>query len=69
MSANRSPVSCTCDGRELLAGEAWQVTVAASGAFGAGAEVEEADPSDGALEVIAIEAGPRLGLVAPGLPP
>jgi diacylglycerol kinase family enzyme len=30
----------------------------------AGATVEEADPSDGALEVVAIEAGPRLGLVS-----
>jgi diacylglycerol kinase (ATP) len=59
------PLTCLveCDGRELLAGEAWQVTVAASGAFGAGAVVEEADPGDGALEVVAIEAGPRLGLV------
>jgi diacylglycerol kinase (ATP) len=60
------PLTCLveCDGDELLAGEAWQVTVAASGAFGAGATVEEADPSDGALEVVAIEAGPRLGLVS-----
>lgn len=59
------PLTCLveCDGRELLAGEAWQVTVAASGAFGAGASVEEADPSDGALEVVAIEAGPRLRLI------
>ena len=52
-----------CDGRELLAGEAWQVTVAASGAFGAGAVVDGADPADGMLEVLAIEAGPRIGLV------
>ena len=51
-----------CDGRELLAGEAWQVTVAASGAFGAGAFVPEADPGDGALEVVAIQAGSRLSL-------
>ena len=60
------PLTCLveCDGRELLAGEAWQVTVAASGAFGAGAAVEEADPADGALDVVAIEAGPRLGLVS-----
>jgi diacylglycerol kinase (ATP) len=59
------PLTCLveCDGEELLAGEAWQVTVAASGAFGAGATVEEADPSDGALDVIAIEAGSRLGLI------
>jgi diacylglycerol kinase (ATP) len=60
------PLTCLveCDGEELLAGEAWQVTVAASGAFGAGGTVEEADPSDGALDVIAIEAGPRPGLIS-----
>ncbi len=60
------PLTCLveCDDRELLAGEAWQVTVAASGAFGAGAAIEEADPGDGALEVVAIEAGRRLGLVS-----
>jgi diacylglycerol kinase family enzyme len=60
-----TPLTCLvcCDGRELLAGEAWQVTVAASGAFGAGAAVKEADPTDGAFEVVAIEAGPRLGLI------
>jgi diacylglycerol kinase (ATP) len=59
------PLTCLveCDDRELLAGEAWQVTVAASGAFGGGSTVEEADPSDGALDVIAIEAGPRMGLI------
>ena len=53
-----------CEGRELLAGEAWQVTVAASGAFGAGAAIDEADPTDGALEVVAIGAGPRPALVS-----
>jgi diacylglycerol kinase (ATP) len=60
-----TPLTCLveCDGRELLAGEAWQVTVAASGAFGGGAQVDEADPSDGALDTIAVEAGPRLGLI------
>ena len=59
------PLTCVveCDGVELLAGEAWQVTVAASGAFGAGATVQEADPSDGLLDVVAVEAGPRLGLI------
>jgi diacylglycerol kinase (ATP) len=60
------PLTCLvlCNDRELLAGEAWQVTVAASGAFGAGASIEEADPTDGALEVVAIEAGSRAGLVS-----
>jgi diacylglycerol kinase (ATP) len=59
------PLTCLvdCDGRELLAGEAWQVTVAASGAFGAGTVLEGADPSDGRLDVVGVEAGPRLGLI------
>jgi diacylglycerol kinase family enzyme len=64
LTAKPLPCLVACNGRELLAGEAWQVTVAASGAFGAGAAVEEADPADGRLEVVAIESGPRLGLVA-----
>jgi diacylglycerol kinase (ATP) len=56
-------VEVRCDEALLFAGGAWQVTVAASGAFGAGARIDEADPHDGALEVIAVEAGPRPGLV------
>ena len=52
------------DGRPLFDGDAWQVTVAASGAFGAGTSIAEADPHDGALDVLAVAAGPRPGLVA-----
>jgi diacylglycerol kinase family enzyme len=63
VTAKPLPCLVECEGEELLAGEAWQVTIAASGAFGAGAVIDEADPGDGALEVVAIEAGPRLGLV------
>jgi diacylglycerol kinase (ATP) len=63
LTAKPLPCLVDCDGRELLAGEAWQVTVAASGAFGAGAAVEEADPADGELDVVAVEAGPRIGLL------
>jgi diacylglycerol kinase (ATP) len=57
------PVECTvvCDGHEAFSGGAWQATVACSGAFGGGAELE-ADPSDGRLDAIAIEAGSRLAL-------
>jgi diacylglycerol kinase (ATP) len=60
-----SPVQCTveCDDRVVFTGEAWQVTVASSGAFGAGSHIEEADPADGALDVVAVAAGPRPGLV------
>jgi diacylglycerol kinase family enzyme len=51
------------DGREAFAGRAWQVIVAVSGAFGAGAGVAEADPDDGVLDVVVIPGGSRLGLV------
>ena len=58
------PIRCTvrCGGDELFAGEAWQVTVASTGAFGGGSSVE-ADPADGRLDVVAIEADSRLRLV------
>ncbi len=58
------PVSCRvrCDGVEVFAGKAWQVTVAVTGAFGGGAEVE-ADPDDGVLDIVAIEARSRVWLV------
>lgn len=52
-------VSVDCDGRRLFAGAAWQVIVADSGAFGAGAEVGPAVPDDGLLDVVVIRAGPR----------
>lgn len=63
ITAKAVSVEVSCDGGALFEGDAWQVTVAASGAFGAGARIEEADPHDGELEVIAVEAGPRPGLV------
>ena len=58
------PVECKvrCDDDALFAGEAWQVTVACTGAFGGGSSVE-ANPADGRLDVVAIEAGTRLRLL------
>jgi diacylglycerol kinase (ATP) len=50
------------DGRELFSGSCWQVIVAVSGAFGGGSGVAEADPRDGALDVVVLPAGSRLGL-------
>ena len=58
------PCQVHCGEQPLFAGDAWQVTVAASGAFGAGSSIEEADPLDGELEVVAVARGPRPGLVA-----
>ena len=61
--ATASPVHCEvrCDGSPLFAGEAWQVTVACTGSFGGGSSVD-ADPGDGRLDVLVIEAGSRLRL-------
>jgi diacylglycerol kinase (ATP) len=59
------PLRCRVrvDGREVYAGEAWQVIVAVTGAFGGGSGVEEADPGDGVLDVVVIPDGSRLALV------
>lgn len=58
------PIRCrvVCDETELFAGEAWQVIVACTGAFGGGSEVD-ADPHDGVLDVVIIEGGSRTRLV------
>jgi diacylglycerol kinase (ATP) len=61
LSADALDCRLRCDGETIHAGPAWQVTVACSGAFGAGASVE-ADPGDGLLDAVAIPAGSRLKL-------
>jgi diacylglycerol kinase (ATP) len=63
-AATARPLRCAvgCDGREVFSGDAWQVMIGCSGAFGAGSRLAEADPSDGLLDVVAIAAGPRLRL-------
>jgi diacylglycerol kinase family enzyme len=63
LTASSVPVTVECGSATVFEGEAWQITVAASGAFGAGARIAEADPHDGALDVVAVAAGPRPGLV------
>jgi diacylglycerol kinase (ATP) len=64
--ATARPVHCrvVADGSgELFAGEAWQATVACSGAFGGGSQVE-ADPGDRMLDAVVVEARSRLSLLA-----
>jgi diacylglycerol kinase family enzyme len=51
------------DRKTIFEGYAWQVIVAVTGAFGAGAEVD-ADPADGRLDLVVIEAGSRARLLA-----
>ena len=59
-----APLPCTvrADGATVFEGEAWQVIVAVTGAFGGGSGVGAADPSDGVLDVAVIPAGSRIGL-------
>ena len=56
-------VTVTADGSERFRGSAWQVIVAATGAFGGGSKIAPASPDDGVLDVTIITAGPRPGLV------
>jgi YegS/Rv2252/BmrU family lipid kinase len=56
-------VRVTADASEVFAGEAWQVIVAGTGAFGGGSELGEADPNDRLVDVAVLEAGPRTALV------
>jgi diacylglycerol kinase (ATP) len=59
------PVHCRVvagGGKELFSGDAWQATIACSGAFGGGSQVD-ADPSDRMLDAVVVEAGSRLALV------
>ncbi len=59
------PIACsvTADGTRVFEGSAWQVTVAGTGSFGAGSQLEVADARDGLLDVAVLEAGSRLRLV------
>ncbi len=63
-AATARPLRATVrmDGAEVFAGDCWQAIVAVSGAFGGGSGVAEADPRDGALDVVVLPAGSRLGL-------
>jgi len=56
------PVTVSVDGALVFEGGCWQAIVAATGAFGGGAGVEEADAGDGRLDVVVIPAGSRLAL-------
>jgi YegS/Rv2252/BmrU family lipid kinase len=63
-AATAAPLRCAvrADSRPVFEGEAWQVIVAVTGAFGGGSEVGVADPQDGVLDVAILQAGSRIGL-------
>jgi diacylglycerol kinase (ATP) len=59
------PIACAvaADGVGVFEGKAWQVTVAGTGSFGAGSQLEVASARDGLLDVAVLEAGSRFRLV------
>jgi diacylglycerol kinase (ATP) len=63
-AATAAPLDCAAraDSRTVFEGQAWQVIVAATGAFGGGSGIGAADPEDGILDVAVLPAGSRLGL-------
>jgi len=63
-AATGSPLHLTVrvDGETAFAGDAWQVMVACTGAFGGGAGIGATDPTDGELDTVIIPAGSRVAL-------
>ncbi len=55
--------SVICDGAEVWSGRAWQILVAASGAFGGASATGGVDPEDQRLDVAILEESPRLALL------
>lgn len=51
------------DGREVWSGEAWQVLIAATGAFGGDSSTGGVDTGDEALDIAIVPAGARLKLL------
>jgi diacylglycerol kinase family enzyme len=64
-AATGRPLQITVDVDEqrAYAGNAWQVMVACTGAFGGGSGIGAADATDGDLDVVIVPAGSRAGLV------
>jgi diacylglycerol kinase (ATP) len=63
-ASTAAPLRCAvrAGGPTVFEGGAWQVIVAATGAFGGGSGVGAADPADGVLDVAILPAGSRIGL-------
>jgi diacylglycerol kinase (ATP) len=62
VSSRPLSVSVWIDSVEAFSGEAWQVIVACTGAFGGGSGVGSVDPNDGELDVVVIPGCSRVAL-------
>ncbi len=56
------PVRVRVDGSDAFTGDAWQLMVACTGAFGGGSGIGTADATDGELDVVIVPAGSRVAL-------
>ena len=65
-TAPHTPCEVRCDGVTVFAGDAWQVVVAVSGAFGGGSNIGGTRTDDNRLDVAVVPAGSRLKLVRIG---
>jgi diacylglycerol kinase family enzyme len=63
ISAPTLHCAIACDGDERYAGDAWQVVVGVTGAFGGGSEIGNTRDDDGLIDVAIVPAGSRAGLV------
>ncbi|HEV7652934.1 MAG TPA: diacylglycerol kinase family protein [Actinophytocola sp.] len=66
LTAPHTPCTVRCDGETVFDGDAWQVVVAVSGAFGGGANIGGTRADDGRLHVAIVPAGSRLALARHG---
>ena len=66
LTAPHTPCRVRCDGETVFDGDAWQLVVAVSGAFGGGSNIGGTRHDDDRLDVAVVPAGSRLALVRHG---
>jgi diacylglycerol kinase (ATP) len=66
LTAPHTPCTVRCDGESVFDGDAWQVVVAVSGAFGGGSNIGGTRHDDDRLDVAVVPAESRLALARHG---
>lgn len=66
LTAPHTPCAIRCDGQTVFDGDAWQVVVAVSGAFGGGSNIGGTRHDDDNLDVAVVPAASRLALARHG---
>jgi len=63
LTAHPLPAEVRADGAEAWAGEAWQIVLGGTGAFGGGSSIGGTDEGDGLVDVAVVLASPRPALL------